>query len=106
MVSSDLGPHFTDEEAKASEGPRRRGAQTIAGNLERTRTHTHVQSKWSAQAHQLETAGPLPEPFALQMLPQLHGIALSLTHTPVQAQAHKCSHKHTLLKKGKIHPDV
>ena len=106
MVSSDLGPHFTDEEAKASEGPRRRGAQTIAGNLERTRTHTHAQSKWSAQAHQLEAAGPLPEPFPLQMLPQLHAVALPLTHTPVQAQAHKCSHKHTLLKTGKIHPDV
>lgn len=75
-------PHFTDEEAEASEGPRQRGAQTIAGNLEHTRSCVHGQrASGAAQVHQLETAEPFPEPFPMQTLPQLHGIAFFLSHT-------------------------
>ena len=101
-------PHFTDEDAEASEEPRQRGAQAIAGNLEHTQTHVHRQrARGAAQVHQLETAEPFPEPFPTANAATVAwNRVLSLTHRSGQALAHKGSHKHTILKMGKIHPDV
>lgn len=96
-------PILQMRKAKASRGTQAEGC-TDHSRKPGAHADSHAHTCRASGAHRLTSLkqqGLSPSPSHCKCCRSCMESLFSLTHTPVQAQAHKCSHKHTLEKRAR-----